>query len=93
MNGNLHSNLPPLQVKLPMLLSKPKKSYKSVSKTDLMTEQEKDQEEDQKVDIFAYEEMNINQDLVRKQFLICIHPHPLLLVIPTPEQVFVFIKG
>ena len=66
MNGNLHSNLPPLQVKLPMLLSKPKKSYKSVSKTDLMTEQEKDQEEDQKVDIFAYEEMNITQDLVRK---------------------------
>ena len=46
MNGNLHSNLPPLQVKLPMLLSKPKKSYKSVSKTDLMTEQEKDQEEE-----------------------------------------------
>ena len=69
MNGNLHSNLPPLQVKLPMLLSKPKKSYKSVSKTDLMTEQEKDQEEDQKVDIFAYEEMNITQDLVSTYYL------------------------
>ena len=53
-------------VKLPMLLSKPKKSYKSVSKTDLIADQEKGQEEDQKVDIFAYEEMNINQDLVRK---------------------------
>ena len=48
-----------------MLLSKPKKCYKSVSKTDLMTDQEKDQEEDQKVDIFAYEEMNITQDSVR----------------------------
>lgn len=42
-----------------MLLSKPKKSYKSVSKTDLI----KDQEE-QKVDIFDYEEMNITQDAV-----------------------------
>ena len=49
-----------------MLLSKPKKCYKSVSKTDLIADQEKGQEEDQKVDIFAYEEMNINQDLVRK---------------------------
>jgi len=49
-------------VKLPMLLSKPKKCYKSVSKTDLMADQQNDQEEDQKIDIFAYEEMKITQD-------------------------------
>ena len=55
---------PLLQVKLPMLLSKPKKCYKSVSKTDLMADQQNDQEEDQKIDIFAYEEMNITQDSV-----------------------------
>ena len=48
-----------------MLLSKPKKSYKSVSKTDLMADEQKDQEEEQKIDIFAYEEMNITQDSVR----------------------------
>ena len=47
-----------------MLLSKPKKSYKSVSKTDLMADEQKDQEEEQKIDIFAYEEMNITQDSV-----------------------------
>ena len=45
-----------------MLLSK-KKSYKSVSKTELLNDQAKDGEEE-KVDIFAYEEMNVTQDTV-----------------------------
>ena len=43
-----------------MLLSK-KKSYKSVSKTELLNDHAKD---DEKVDIFAYEEMNVTQDAV-----------------------------
>ena len=58
------------QVKLPMLLSK-KKSYKSVSKTDLLTDLPKESEEE-KVDIFAYEEMNITQDSVIYFLLLCI---------------------
>ena len=54
-----------------MLLSKPKKCYKSVSKTDLMSDQEKgEKEEEQKVDIFDYEEMNITQDKVQSNYFL-----------------------
>ena len=54
-----------------MLLSKPKKSYKSVSKTELLPGQKEQMVEDQ-VDIFDYEEMNITQDSV--QYIPCFSP-------------------